>query len=105
MKLLRYGEAGMERPAILDADGVIRDLSGIIDDVKGATITDEALQKILALNPTTLPEVVSNRVLALGNEIHLYRLNYGSAAEAGLNVPAEPIIRQKPHLPFAQRSY
>lgn len=100
MKLLRYGEAGMERPAVLDADGTIRDLSEIIDDVDGSTITDEALQKILALNIQTLPEVQGNPRIGpcvgkVGKFICI-GLNYSDhAAESGLDVPTEPIIFSK----------
>lgn len=100
MKLLRYGEAGMERPAVLDSDGIIRDLSNIVDDINGASITDEALQKILALNLKSLPEVMSNPRIGpcVGNvgKFICIGLNYSDhAAESGLDVPTEPIIFSK----------
>jgi hypothetical protein len=50
MKLLRYGLAGQERPGILDADGNVRDLSNVISDINGATLSDESLKKIAALD-------------------------------------------------------
>lgn len=100
MKLLRYGEAGMERPAVLDANGTVRDLSEIVDEIDGANITDEALQKILALNIESLPEVTGNPrigacVANVGKFICI-GLNYSDhAAESGLDVPTEPIIFSK----------
>lgn len=42
MKLLRVGTAGTETPALLDADGVLRDLSGVVDDIDGRLLADDA---------------------------------------------------------------
>lgn len=100
MKLLRYGEAGMERPGLLDQEGIIRDLSSIVDDINGDTITDEGLQKILGLKIEELPIVSSNPrigpcVANVGKFICI-GLNYSDhAAESGLDVPEEPIIFAK----------
>jgi hypothetical protein len=44
MKLLRFGEPGAERPGILDAAGIARDLSGVIDDISGETLLDEGME-------------------------------------------------------------
>ena len=57
MKLLRYGEIGQEKPGILDASGLIRDLSGVIDDFAGATLGRESLSRIKALDLAALPVV------------------------------------------------
>ena len=57
MKLLRVGPAGSERPAMLDADGRVRDLSGHAPDFEGAGVTLEALDRIRALDPASLPVI------------------------------------------------
>ena len=48
MKLLRYGPEGYEKPGLLGADGTIRDLSGVVGDVAGATLSDEGLARLRA---------------------------------------------------------
>jgi hypothetical protein len=53
MKLLRYGAPGAEKPAILDADGAIRDLSGHVSDIGGKEIDPAALAALAKLDPTT----------------------------------------------------
>lgn len=100
MKLLRYGEAGMERPGVLDNEGNIRDLSAIVDDIGGDAITDEGLQKILALKIEDLPLVSSapriGPCVANVGKFICIGLNYSDhAAESGLDVPTEPIIFAK----------
>ena len=60
MKLLRYGQPGAEKPGILDSDGAIRDLSGVIPDVAGAAISPEGLAKLSKLDLKTLPKVDGN---------------------------------------------
>ena len=57
MKLLRYGPAGQEQPGILDADGSLRDLSDVIDDINPSTLSDESLAKLRAIDPASLPLV------------------------------------------------
>src|SRR5215213_5006566 len=57
MKLVRYGPAGAEKPGIVDADGTLRDLSGIIDDVAGETLSPPGLEKLRSISTATLPEV------------------------------------------------
>ena len=51
MKLLRYGGPGKERPAMLDATGAIRDLSGVITDIAGTALLPESLEKLRQLDP------------------------------------------------------
>ena len=57
MKLARYGPAGQERPALVDSDGRLRDLSGHVEDICGATITPDSLAELATLEPASLPLV------------------------------------------------
>ncbi|MDO6782358.1 2-hydroxyhepta-2,4-diene-1,7-dioate isomerase, partial [Marinovum sp. 1_MG-2023] len=57
MKLLRYGPEGAEKPGILDAEGQIRDLSGIVPDIGGTTLIPDGLAKIAEIDVSTLPVV------------------------------------------------
>ena len=100
MKLLRYGSAGSEKPGMLDADGKIRSLEGVIDDLAGAALSDASLQKIAALDPNTLPEVEASTrigpcVAGVGKFVCI-GLNYSDhAAESGMEVPEEPVVFMK----------
>ena len=60
MKLLRYGNAGSEKPGIIDNDGNIRDLSNIIDDIDGSTISDDGINKLNQVDMSSLPVVDNN---------------------------------------------
>ena len=57
MKLMRYGPAGAEKPALVDAEGKVRDLSDHVDDIAGEVLTPSGLQRIAALDPASLPVV------------------------------------------------
>ncbi len=97
MKLLRYGPLGAEKPGLCDVGGVIRDLSGVVDDFDPATISDETFARIAALDPESLPVVSGNpRIGACVGQPGKFiciGLNYSDhAAEAGMDVPPEPII-------------
>jgi 2-keto-4-pentenoate hydratase/2-oxohepta-3-ene-1,7-dioic acid hydratase in catechol pathway len=100
MKLLRFGEEGAERPGILDADGSIRDLSGVVADIGGLTLSDAGLAQLRALDPASLPAVdpgvrLGPCVGGIGKMICI-GLNYSDhAAETGAKVPSEPIIFMK----------
>jgi len=100
MKLLRYGSPGREKPGLLDANGTIRDLAGVIADVGGDALLPESLAKLRQLDPKTLPVVDGNPrigpcVGGVGKFICV-GLNYSDhAAESGMKVPAEPIIFMK----------
>ncbi len=100
MKLLRYGAKGSEKPGILARDGTIRDLSGVVGDIGGATLCDEGLARLRGLDPAQLPEVPAGTrlgpcVAGTGKFICI-GLNYSDhAAETGAKVPAEPIIFMK----------
>ncbi len=99
MKLLRFGERGQEKPGILDGD-TIRDLSGVVDDIGGAVLSDAGLMKIAAADLAALPEVPAGTrlgpcVAGTGKFICI-GLNYADhAAESGLEVPPEPVIFMK----------
>jgi ureidoglycolate lyase len=60
MKLLRVGAPGAEKPAMLDREGTLRDLSGIVADIDGRAISPEGLRKLAALDPASLPKVAGN---------------------------------------------
>ncbi|HUH76593.1 MAG TPA: fumarylacetoacetate hydrolase family protein [Devosia sp.] len=100
MKLLRVGAPGSEKPAILAADGTIRDLTGIVGDIGGQTLTPEGLAKLRALDVEVLPKLDADQrigpcVANVGKFICI-GLNYADhAAETGAPIPAEPIIFMK----------
>ncbi|MFI0896719.1 fumarylacetoacetate hydrolase family protein [Streptomyces sp. NPDC020983] len=101
MKLLRVGPAGAERPALLDRDGVVRDLSGLVPDIDGALLADAgALARVAAADPAALPVLDSS--LRVGppltgiGKIVCIGLNYHDhAAETGAQPPAEPVVFMK----------
>ena len=97
MKLLRHGQPGAEKPGLLDGSGVIRDLSGHIDDVAGDALGDATLAKLAGLDTSTLPAV--DGATRLGPCVgHVGKficvgLNYADhAAESGMDVPPEPVL-------------
>ena len=97
MKLLRYGPAGHEKPAIMDSDGKIRDLSSHVSDIDGNSLGDAELKKIAALDLAGLPEVSASERLGpcVGNvgKLVCIGLNYSDhAEESGLDVPPEPVV-------------
>jgi 2-keto-4-pentenoate hydratase/2-oxohepta-3-ene-1,7-dioic acid hydratase in catechol pathway len=100
MKLLRYGPPGQEKPGLLDASGVIRDLSGHVPDISGSALDPDALARLGGVDPASLPAVTGSPrlgpcVAGVGKFICV-GLNYSDhAAESGMPVPAEPIIFMK----------
>ncbi len=97
MKLLRYGPVGQEKPGLLDDSGAIRDLSGVVSDISGEALADEALARLRALDPATLPTVEgSPRIGACVGQVGKFiciGLNYADhAAESGMALPEEPVI-------------
>ena len=100
MKLLRYGPAGAEKPGILDDGGALRDLSGIVEDITGATIEANGLERVAATDPSTLPLVEGNPRVGpcVGNigKFVCIGLNYSDhAKETGMEIPTEPIVFMK----------
>jgi 2-keto-4-pentenoate hydratase/2-oxohepta-3-ene-1,7-dioic acid hydratase in catechol pathway len=101
MKLMRYGAKGAEKPALVDAQGQVRDLSGELADITAATLTPHGLQKLRSVNVNALPVVADPGRIAppwAGCEKFVcIGLNYADhAAESGLPIPKEPIIFMKP---------
>jgi 2,4-didehydro-3-deoxy-L-rhamnonate hydrolase len=100
MKLLRFGPRGQEKPGLLDPEGRIRDLSGVIAELGPAEISPEGLARLKAIDPASLPIVEdaprlgvpfagTRKFLAIG-------LNYADhAAESGLSLPPEPVFFTK----------
>ncbi len=104
MKLLRYGATGLEKPGLLDGDGQVRDLSSHIDDVAGQALIPEVINKLRSLDVSTLPVVDGQpqqdfRLGACVGQIGKFiciGLNYADhAAEAGMDIPPEPVIFNK----------
>jgi 2-keto-4-pentenoate hydratase/2-oxohepta-3-ene-1,7-dioic acid hydratase in catechol pathway len=102
MKLLRVGEKGRERPAILDAEYGLRDLSTAVADITGDVLSAKSLSRIRQLNIESLPSVpkgvrIGSCVGGVGNFIAV-GLNYSDhAAESGMTVPVEPVLFNKAH--------
>jgi len=100
MKLMRYGAKGAEKPALIDAQGQVRDLSSVIADITAQTLVPVKLAELRALDPASLPLVAQPGRVAppwsgMGKFICI-GLNYADhAAESGLPVPAEPVIFMK----------
>jgi 2-keto-4-pentenoate hydratase/2-oxohepta-3-ene-1,7-dioic acid hydratase in catechol pathway len=100
MKLVRYGQPGREKPGIVDAEGRIRDLSGVVPDIAGETLGPKGLAKIKKAKVDKLPLVKGSPRLGpcVGGTRHFVAigLNYADhAAETGAEIPKEPIIFQK----------
>jgi 2,4-didehydro-3-deoxy-L-rhamnonate hydrolase len=100
MKLVRYGAPGREKPGILDTNGRIRDLSSVVPDIAGETLSPRGLAKIRNIKLDKLPVVKSGVRLGpcvghVGNYIAI-GLNYADhAAESGMPIPKEPIVFNK----------
>ena len=100
MKLVRYGVRGAEKPGMVAADGSLRDLSGVVEDVAGEVLSAEGLERLRGLDPMSLPEVEGEVrfgpcVGRVGKFICI-GLNYADhAAESGAAVPKEPVVFMK----------
>jgi 2-keto-4-pentenoate hydratase/2-oxohepta-3-ene-1,7-dioic acid hydratase in catechol pathway len=97
MKLVRYGRAGAEKPALVDADGKLRDLSKVVADITPETLAPAALRRLARLDPATLPLVRGTPRLGCPlagiGKIVCIGLNYADhAAEVGSPLPREPQI-------------
>jgi 2-keto-4-pentenoate hydratase/2-oxohepta-3-ene-1,7-dioic acid hydratase in catechol pathway len=100
MKLVRYGKPGKEKPGLIDSDGRLRDLSAVVADIGPDQLSDPALARLRKLKTDTLPLVKGSPrmgcpVAGIGKFIAI-GLNYADhAAEAGMPIPAEPIVFMK----------
>lgn len=100
MRLCRYGRNGFEKPGLIDAEGQLRDLSGIVDDIDPGTLSRPALARLSKVKPASLPRVRGNprfgapltgtpKFVAIG-------LNYlDHAKEGGFSIPTEPVVFMK----------
>jgi 2,4-diketo-3-deoxy-L-fuconate hydrolase len=100
MKLVRHGNAGREKPGMLDGHGTLRDLSEVVDDIGGEMLAAQNLARLRALDPVTLPQVEGDPRLGapIGGvgKIVCVGLNYADhAAESGQPVPEQPVLFMK----------
>src|SRR6185312_14325684 len=100
MKLVRWGNAGREKPGMLDGQGVLRDLSHVVDDIAGDALTSAGIAKLRALDSEALPKVAGDPRLGAPvgrvGKIVCVGLNYADhAAESGQSVPEQPVIFMK----------
>jgi 2-keto-4-pentenoate hydratase/2-oxohepta-3-ene-1,7-dioic acid hydratase in catechol pathway len=100
MKLLRFGTAGQEKPGVLDSQGRVRDLSGLVADIDGAALSDESLTRLRALDLDALPlapeGVRYGPCVGKVGKFLCIGLNYADhAAESGLPIPDEPVLFTK----------
>lgn len=100
MKLVRFGAKGQEKPGLIDLDGQIRDLSGVIPDLAGEALLPESLARIAAVDPGTLPAApagvrLGSCVARPGNFVAV-GLNFADhAAETNNPIPEEPVLFNK----------
>ena len=97
MKLVRYGARGRELPGLIDGGGQIRNLSTVVSDIGGDALSPDALNRLRAIDPASLPLVEGGPRLGpcVGGvgKIMGIGLNYSDhAAEAGLPAPDQPIL-------------
>jgi len=100
LKLVRFGAPGEEKPGLIDKDGSIRDLSSVVKDIDGSSLTKSSLERLRSVAVDDLPLVsgavrLGPCVTGVGNFIAV-GLNYADhAAESGMPVPAEPVLFNK----------
>lgn len=100
MKLLRVGERGKERPAVLHRDGTYRDLSGNVSELVGDALTPAGIDRIRSIDVATLPKLPADvRIGPCVGHVGKFvcvGLNYADhAAETGAPIPKEPILFMK----------
>jgi len=100
MKLCRYGKNGFEKPGIIDGDGRLRDLSKVVENIGPNELSPRGLKMLAKVKPETLPVVANGPRLGvpfigIGKFVAI-GLNYSDhAKEAGMAIPAEPIVFMK----------
>jgi 2-keto-4-pentenoate hydratase/2-oxohepta-3-ene-1,7-dioic acid hydratase in catechol pathway len=102
VKLVRYGEPGRERPGLIDADGVLRDLKGHVQDIRGPAFQEQTMDRLRSIRPETLPAVEEDVRFGMPvggiRKIVCIGLNYTDhARETGNEPPKEPIAFFKPN--------
>ena len=100
MKLVRYGRPGKEKPGLVDADGVLRDLSGVVADIGPEQLSPRGLARLARLRPDRLPAVRGRPRMGVpfsgATKFVAIGLNYSDhAAETGNPVPKEPVVFHK----------
>ena len=100
MKLMRYGAKGAEKPALVDTQGAVRDLSGVLPDITAATLGPKSLQRLRELDTSSLPIVAHPGRMAVPwsdmGKFVCVGLNYADhAAESNMPIPKEPILFTK----------
>tara|TARA_B100000212_G_scaffold103827_1_gene76762 strand:+ start:412 stop:1260 length:849 start_codon:yes stop_codon:yes gene_type:complete len=100
MKLVRYGNEGREKPGLIDADGLLRDLSSHVADINGPALSKDSLKMLYDIDPASLPAVSgAPRLGACVGDIGKFMcigLNYSDhAAETGADIPEHPILFMK----------
>jgi len=100
MKLCRFGKNGYEKPGMIDSQGTLRDLSGVISNIDQDTISPKGLAKLRKIRPESLPLVRTEPRLGVPytgiTKFVAIGLNYSDhAAEAGLPIPSEPVVFSK----------
>jgi len=100
MKLCRYGKDGFEKPGMIDAEGKLRDLSKVVQQIGPNEISPRGLKMLSKVKPETLPVVSNNPRLGVPyvgiSKFVAIGLNYSDhAKEAGMAIPAEPIVFSK----------
>lgn len=97
MKLVRFGASGAEKPGMIDADGTLRDLSGEVNDINGAALGDDTLDRLRALDPASLPVVEGDPRLGpcvgdIGKFLCIGLNYHDHAEETGNPIPEHPIL-------------
>jgi 2,4-didehydro-3-deoxy-L-rhamnonate hydrolase len=100
MKLMRYGAKGAEKPGLVDGNGQVRSLAGVLADLTAESLRPERLKELAALDPNTLPIVPDPGRIAVPytgmGKFICVGLNYADhAAESGMAVPSEPVLFMK----------
>ena len=100
MRLLRFGKKGEERPGLLDPDGKIRDLGGVIDDLGPGTVDPKTIDFLKALDPGSLPLVdegvrIGSCISHPGKFVCIGLNYHDHAEETGIPPPSEPIVFMK----------
>ena len=100
MKLVRYGRPGKEKPGLIDADGVLRDLSGVVPDIGPEQLSPRGLARLAKIRPQRLPAVRGKPRMGVpftgATKFVAIGLNYSDhAAETGNPVPKEPVVFHK----------